>query len=69
MNVADESNEVKSDEEEAGARNKTHRISNAREKEKIKELLDPSMPAAIQKKEITLNISPDKDHKDKDRKD
>lgn len=52
----DESHEIKSDEEEAGAR--THR-NKSLDKDTSK-LLEPAVPM-VQKKELLLNISPDKD--------
>lgn len=57
--------DIKSDEEEAGGRTqrKDRSIDKDRSSDKIER--DPAMPM---KKEITLNISPDKDQRDRDRK-
>lgn len=52
-----DSNEVKSDDEEAGA--KTQR-NKSMDKDNSK-IIDPAQPAQVQKKELLLNISPDKD--------
>jgi hypothetical protein len=52
----DESHEIKSDEEEAGARTNRNK---SLDKDTSK-LLEPAVPM-VQKKELLLNISPDKD--------
>jgi len=53
----DESHEVKSEDEEAGARTQRNK-STDKDNSKI---IDPAQPAQVQKKELLLNISPDKD--------
>jgi len=55
----DESHEVKSDDEEAGARTQRNK-SMDKDKDNSK-IIDPAQPAQVQKKELLLNISPDKD--------